>query len=71
MQIPSPLTIVPAVAGSGKTYYLQTELARRIQYEGLATEKYLSLLKKSKNLSFRQGSGRNPGSNCLKCMDAG
>jgi hypothetical protein len=34
-------------------------------------ENDLSLLQKSENLSFRQGSGRNPDSDCLKCMDAG
>jgi ATP-dependent exoDNAse (exonuclease V) beta subunit len=42
-EAPSHLTIVPAGAGSGKTHYLQTELARRIQHEGLAPEKIVAV----------------------------
>ena len=37
------LTIVPAGAGSGKTYFLQTELARRIKDEGLAPESIVAV----------------------------
>ncbi len=43
MMIDICLTIVPAGAGSGKTYYLQTELARRIIEEGLAPEKIVAV----------------------------
>ena len=39
----TPLTIVPAGAGSGKTHYLQTELARRIREEGLAPESIVAV----------------------------
>ena len=39
----SALTIVPAGAGSGKTHYLQTELARRIKEEGLAPESIVAV----------------------------
>jgi len=42
-EAPSFLTIVPAGAGSGKTYFLQTELARRIRDEGLAPEKIVAV----------------------------
>ena len=37
------LTIVPAGAGSGKTHYLQTELARRIREEGLTPESIIAV----------------------------
>ena len=37
------LTIIPAGAGSGKTYYLQHELARRIKDEGLAPESIVAV----------------------------
>lgn len=40
--IGSHLTIVPAGAGSGKTYFLQNELARRIE-NGLAPEKIVAV----------------------------
>lgn len=37
------LSIVPAGAGSGKTHFIQTELANRIKNEGLAPEKIVAV----------------------------
>ena len=37
------VVVVPAGAGSGKTYYLQPETARRIREEGLAPESIVAV----------------------------
>jgi ATP-dependent exoDNAse (exonuclease V) beta subunit len=41
-EAPSPLTIVPSGAGSGKTYFLQQELTARIK-AGLAPDKIVAV----------------------------